>query len=98
MKLEELFEDDIITETAVPIWARDGDEIVRKFRCTSGRKKGRIVANAASCGGTLDLKKRMQLKKTLLKKKALIARKSKRTKTKNPVSIRLQKLNKLAGR
>lgn len=109
MKLVELFEgvileedeidfDDIVCEGAKPIWARSGNKVVRKYRCTSGRKQGRIVSDPTTCGSGTDMKKRMRMKKLLTQKKAMIARKSKRRKAKDPVSIRVQKLNKQAGR
>ena len=31
------------------IWARSGKKVVRKFRCTTGRRKGRIVKQMAQC-------------------------------------------------
>ena len=37
-------------------WARRGNKVVRKYRCTSGVRKGRIVANAAQCGKPIDMK------------------------------------------
>lgn len=107
MKLVELFEDYVHTddiddfimcESAKPVWARSGNKVVRKYRCTSGKKQGRLVSDPSVCGGSTDLKKRMILKKLLVQKKAMIARKSKKTKKHNPVSIRIQKLNKMAGR
>jgi hypothetical protein len=43
MLLQELF--DSINEKQ--IWGRRGTQTVRKYRCTSGMRKGRIVATAA---------------------------------------------------
>ena len=109
MKLVELFEEvildedeiddlDIVCEGAKPIWARSGNKVLRKYRCTAGKKAGRIVSNPVTCGTGVDIKKRMRLRKLLIQKKAMLARKSKRTKKRNPVSLRVQKLNKQAGR
>lgn len=110
MKLLELFEEviledtdnwdnaDFISEAAKPIWARSGDKIVRKYRCCSGQKKGMIVSNPATCGGRLDLKKRINMKKMLNRKKQIVRRKAQKVKKRNPTSIRLQRLNKSAGR
>lgn len=100
MILDELFECSsvIILETAKPIWARTGDKIVRKYRCVSGRKQGQIVSSPDICGGSVDLKKSMKLKKTMLSKGARIARKAKKTKRINPLSLRVQKMNKTSGR
>ena len=38
---------EIITERQV--WARSGKKVVRKYRCSSGSRKGRTVASAAQC-------------------------------------------------
>lgn len=104
MKLLELFEDiiledgEIICESAKPVWARNGNKIVRKFRCTSGQKKGMLVSDPATCGGKVDLKKRMNMKKMLSKRNQIVRRKANKVKKRNPTSIRLQHLNKAAGR
>lgn len=99
MTLDELFEDrdndskPILSE-AKKVWARKGNTIVRKFRCTSGRKKGRLVAAAIECGRPIDLLKRKEMKKTMLAKGRRLRRKAQRTRKYNPASKRVQKLNK----
>ena len=40
---------EIITEGALQIVGRRSNRLVRKYRCTSGSRKGRIVANPATC-------------------------------------------------
>jgi uncharacterized caspase-like protein len=74
-------------------WAKRGNKVVRKFRCTSGRRKGRIVAKPAQCFAAPDMKKRIRLKMTKMRKGSLIARKSKKTKRVNPASKRVAALN-----
>ena len=74
-------------------WARRGNKVVRKYRCTSGVRKGRIVSNAAQCGKPIDMKKRMSLKRTKAKFGGKMARKSKKTKRVNPASKRLKTMN-----
>ena len=49
------------------VWAKRGSKIVRKVRCTSGPRKGRMVSNAGQCSKPINLKKRMTLKKTRAK-------------------------------
>lgn len=39
------------------IWARRGKSVVRKYRCTSGVRKGRIVAKMQQCFADLTLRK-----------------------------------------
>ena len=75
------------------VWAKRGSKIVRKVRCTSGPRKGRMVSNAGQCSKPINLKKRMTLKKTRAKMGRRMARKAARTKRRNPVSKRVAKLN-----
>jgi hypothetical protein len=76
------------------IWGRKGTKLTRKYRCTSGRRKGRIVAKMAQCFAAPDMKKRMSMKKTRARLGARITRKTKRTKRLNPASRTLTRLNK----
>lgn len=75
------------------VWARSGGKLTRKYRCTSGHRKGRVVASPSACFAPINVKKRQTLKKTKGKYGARLARKSRRTKRLNPVSRRLQMLN-----
>ena len=63
MYLEELFE-------AKMAWGRIGKKLVRRYRCTSGRRKGRVVASAKQCFAAPDIKKRFRLK--CLKRKLVL--------------------------
>jgi hypothetical protein len=78
-------------------WARSGKKVVRKYRCTTGRRKGRVVASIGQCFAAPNMKKRFQLKKTKARLGGRIARKARKTKRVNPASRRVQALNK-AGR
>lgn len=88
----EFVDSDVIVEAKMA-WARRGNKVVRKYRCTSGVRKGRIVSNAAQCGKPIDMKKRMTLKKTKAKFGGKMARKAKKTKRINPASRRLKTMN-----
>ena len=79
------------------IWARSGKKVVRKFRCTTGRRKGRIVKQMAQCFAAPDMKARLTMKRTRARVGARMMRKARRTKRTNPASRRVQALNK-AGR
>lgn len=92
MKLDDLFEGRIVE--ARMVWRKSGNKVKRAVRCTSGRRKGRVVSNAAQCGAPIDLKKRMTLKKTKARMGKRMARKAQRTKRMNPASRRLRTLNK----
>tara|TARA_B100000886_G_scaffold334582_1_gene290317 strand:+ start:484 stop:753 length:270 start_codon:yes stop_codon:yes gene_type:complete len=74
-------------------WAKRGAKVVRKFRCTSGRRKSRIVSSPAQCFAAPDIKKRIKLKMTKARLGARMARKAKKTKRVNPASKRVAALN-----
>lgn len=94
MLIEEvIFDSEYITEAQL-IWARSGDKIVRKYRCTTGQRKGRIVSSPQQCSAAINIKKRMVLKRTKAQKGHRMIKKSKRTKRTNPASKRLKTLNK----
>ena len=90
--------DEIITPLLEKqIWARSGKKVVRKYRCTSGQRKGRIVSKIGQCFAAPNVKAKIRMKKTRAKLGARMARKAKRTKRVNPASIRVQKLNKASS-
>lgn len=91
MRLEDITED-TITEARM-VWRRSGKKIKRAVRCTSGRRKGRVVSSPAQCSAPVNMKKRMTLKKTKARMGARMSRKSQRTKRLNPASRRLRTLN-----
>jgi hypothetical protein len=74
-------------------WAKRGNKVVRKFRCSSGRRKGRIVAKPAQCFAAPDIQKRIKLKMTKMRLGGRMVRKTKRTKRVNPASKRVAALN-----
>ena len=80
------------------IWARSGKKVVRKYRCSGGRRHGRIVAKIGQCFAAPDMKKRFTLKKTKARVGSRMTRKARRTKRVNPVSRRVQSLNKASRR
>lgn len=86
MLLRELFEKQV--------WAKSGKKAVRKYRCSGGQRHGRIVAKLAQCFAAPDPKKRVQMKKNQARLGKKMARKAKRTKRINPVSRRVQAMNK----
>jgi hypothetical protein len=91
MTLNEIVEN-IIFESHM-VWARSGNKVVKKYRCTFGPRKGRVVSNSGQCSAPIDIKKRMTLKRTKAKKGSMMARKAKRTKKTNPTSKMAKALN-----
>lgn len=89
MLLREIFE--ITNERQV--WARNGKAVVRKYRCSGGRRDGRVVAKMSQCFAAPDIKKSLKLKQTKKKVGSKMLRKANRTKRTNPASKRLKYLN-----
>lgn len=89
----EIDEDHLDEQTRIA-WARKGRKLVRKIRCGSGRRKGRIVSKASQCGKAINLKRRFMMRRLLRRKGAAMRRKAMRTKRFNSLSRRLRVLNK----
>jgi hypothetical protein len=93
MLIEEIVTPDEEFYEAKLVYARSGKKVVRKYRCSSGRLKGKTVANPTACFRPVNVKKRFTLAKTKAKMGSRMARKSKMTKRMNPASKRLKMLN-----
>jgi hypothetical protein len=91
MRLEQITEEKI-TEARM-VWKKSGSKIVRAVRCTSGRRKGRVVSSASQCSAPVNLKARLTLKKTKARMGKRLTRKAGRTKRVNPASKRLASMN-----
>ena len=91
MLLREFFIDENLEEGQT--WACSGKKVVRKYRCSGGPRKNRIVSKMAQCFAAPDIKKRFNLKKTKARLGKRLAKKAKRTKRINPASRRVQALN-----
>jgi hypothetical protein len=93
----EIIGEDIVTE-AKRVWAKRGKKLKRMIRCTSGKKKGRTVANVGACSRAINVKKRFLMKRIRRRFNAKIVRKARRTKMFNPLSKRLKSLNKAVNK
>ena len=82
-----------ITEGFTSVFAKQGNKSVRKYRCTSGPRKGRVVAKAATCNAPINVKKSVQLKKTRRSKGQTIDVKRSRTTRTSPTTQKLKRLN-----
>ena len=92
-----MFISDVITDgihEGKMIYGGTGKTVVKKYRWTFGRKKGRIVSNPSVCSAPLDIKKRFIMKKMKARMGARLQRKIKFTKKYNPASRRVRALNK----
>lgn len=75
-------------------WAKRGSKVVRKFRCSSGPRTGRIVKDLGQCFAAPDVAKRHRLLVTKARLGKRMAKRAKRTKKINPASKRVKALNK----
>ena len=82
-----------IDEGATSIYGRKGNQSTRKYRCSSGPRKGRIVAKMSTCTAPKNIKKATTLKKVKRAGAKRQAIKTARTKRANPASRRLPKVN-----
>ena len=90
MKIQE-----IVTESVVQVWSRNkGGQMVRKYRCLSGARKGRIVANPSVCTQPKKMGSVMGIKRAKARRGSTMNIKRSFTKRTNPSSIRLRGLNK----
>ena len=74
---------EVLTEGAIRQFQRKGQAVVKKYRCTAGPKKGKLVATPAACFKRKDPKKVRQGRKTMRAKKGVIQRKSRVSKNKS---------------
>ena len=87
-----------INEAAQRQFKRVGQQIVKKYRCLSGPKAGKLVSDPGKCASRKDPKKVRQGRKVMRSKKGTIARKSQISKRKS-ISKMVTKMNKrLAGK
>jgi|TARA_B110000908_G_scaffold4713_1_gene6097 hypothetical protein len=86
----------IVSEAKV-VFAKRGNSVARKFRCTVGPRKGRVVAKPGQCAAPINLKKRFILKRTKAAKGARMNKKAQRTKRLSPASRIVARLNKSRG-
>ena len=80
--------------TEKQIWGRTGKRLDRKYRCSGGARKGRIVSKIAACFAAPNMKARMTMKRTRARLGAKMMRKARKTKRTNPASIALRRVNK----
>ena len=93
MKMHDIInEDGNLVETKM-VWARKGGKVARKYRCTFGMRKGRVVSNPGQCSKPIDMKKRFTLRRTKAQKGSKMSRKAQRTKRTNPASKMVRALN-----
>ena len=76
------------------VWSRAGGKQTRKYRCTHGHRKGRVMSSPAACNAPINVRKSASLSQTKAKRGNTMAVKSRITRRNNPASMRLPRLNK----
>jgi hypothetical protein len=82
-----------ITEGFVQIFGRDKGKVVRKYRCTSGTRRGRIVSKPTTCTAPINIKAKQTMKATRRKKGSTMSVRASRTKRASAASQKLKRLN-----
>lgn len=82
-----------ITEGFIQVFGRDKGSVVRKYRCTSGARRGRIVAKPTTCNAPKNVTASNTMKATRRKKGSTMSVKAVRTKKANPVSRNVKRQN-----
>ena len=85
--------EEITTESAVQIFGREKGKVVRKYRCTAGSRRGRIVSKPSTCSAPKNIKAKQAMKATRRKKGSTMGVKARRTKRTSPASQKLKRLN-----
>jgi hypothetical protein len=85
---------EIVTESVVQIWSRTKDgKMVRKYRCTAGPRKGRVVSSPSVCTQPKKISGVMAIKKAKARYGSSMKIKRSRTKKTAGASIRVGKMN-----
>ena len=84
----------MIVQEVTRVWARTGGKQTRKYRCTHGHRKGRVMSSPSACNAPINVKKSASMGATRAQCAGTQAVKSKITKRVNPASRRLPRLNK----
>jgi len=91
-------DNEILSEAAIRQFKRNGNKIVKKYRCLSGPKMGKLVSEPGKCGQRKDPKKVRNGRKIMRAKKSTIKRKSAVSKKKQ-MSKMVTRMNKrLSGK
>lgn len=89
---------ELLTEGALQIMGRKGNKLVRKYRCTAGSRKGRIVADPATCNKPKRVKSSINIKKAKARRSSAMKVASARTKRARGTTQRLTRINRSGRR
>ncbi len=98
MKLSDIFPDDELNEGVIRQYKKINGKVEKRFRCSGGQKKGKLVSKPSLCFKKKDRDKVRRGKKLMRTKKKLISRKTKVAKRKS-ISKLIKRMNKrLSGK
>jgi hypothetical protein len=92
---EEVFissDGELLSEAAIRQFKKSGTRMIRKYRCMSGPRMGKLVSEPSKCGQRKDPRKVRKGKQIMRSKKGVIARKTKIAK-KRAMSKLITKMN-----
>ncbi len=96
MRLFELYDVEVIDEVTGRVLGRTRTGgTTRKFRCTSGPRKGRVVADPATCTKPIDMNKRIKARQTRQRKSGQASFKRSRTLRTSAASRIIKQTNKM---
>lgn len=75
------------------VYAKQDGKLVKKWRCTKGKRKGRLVAEPGGCFKPIDIKKRARMKRLRRQKNVIMTKHAQITKRTNPLSKQVKRLN-----
>ena len=85
---------EVLLEGVVQIWGRAKGKVVKKYRCTSGSRKSRIVAKPETCNAAKNIGSMITMKKARRLRNPVLQVKSSRRKRTGVASQRIASLNK----
>ena len=98
MRLIDIVPDEEVTEGVKRQYKNVGGVMKKRFRCSGGKKKGKLVSKPSLCFKRKDPKKIRRGKKIMRTKKAMITRKTKVSKRRQ-ISKLVARMNKrLSGK
>lgn len=90
--------DNVLSEGAIRQYKKVGNTLKQKYRCLSGKKKGKLVSHPGHCGIRKDPKNIRKGRKVMRSKKGLIKRKSQISKRKSMSKLVTRLNKKLSGK
>lgn len=85
---------EVLESTGRVAFKKQGNKITRKYRCTSGPRKGQVRATPAACNAPLNVRQSVRLSQSKMRSGSKSKVKRSLTKKYNPVSKMVKRLNK----